>query len=269
MGCLQSTHAKKNNQTVEAPNHGPNHHISMMVLGDENSDKTALIQRYCDTFDDKKQTYECRLEKQAYQCEIITLSIKDYSRGSASDKQYECDLRSEDHQVYIICYGAYSPESFRNAKAEYELLMKCKANAKNKWTVMFASTGYNRRRGDILNGFFRSDGLSAETDENVNLLFEQAVANQLGCGVDVDDIKTCVVPKLNRDIDNLNQQGHGHKHKTKLSYTTCRDSNCKFLSCVIQDDVDVDDIDITGWDNGASDEDVPILAQINYSTSLT
>merc|ERR1719461_2834476 len=90
----------------------------------------------------------------------------------------------------------YSDKSLKWVLDVYNYLVASK-QLPGKWTVMFVTTD---RRGTIYfvnsqkraREIWQDKGLSAtndEADENVNRLFETAVANQLGCTP--SQVKTC------------------------------------------------------------------------------
>lgn len=170
------------------PNHGPNY-VSMGVLGDKDSGKSALVQRYID--DRNGNTHQCTLKKRVgNSIDTITLSIN-YQCHDQPDK-----MQIDDHQVYLLCFSMYSEESFKRAINVYNYLSATK-QLPGKWTVMFVTTDHrgtvyfvnSQKRAKEL---WKDKGLSAtndEADENVNVLFETAVANQLGCAPSA--VKTC------------------------------------------------------------------------------
>jgi len=206
------------------PKREPNH-ISMMVLGDNKSGKTALIKRFVyDKFVQEKNCDDYTMEtgKRQYKRDLkvedktkitegfISLSIDEQGYQSEYKSMnnhaiYEA-LSNNEHQVYIICFRVDSQESLKSAKETRTMIERHGEDLETEFNVVLAATfcDEDKTRTPATNQL-ECVRTSAKSGLNVDLLFMEAVAQQLGIDKNaVEKLNSCLpepTPNPFRDSD--------------------------------------------------------------------
>merc|ERR1719203_541483 len=141
----------------------------------------------------------------------ITLSIKDFMRNCLM----EHEILRETYQVYIICFVMNSEASFNSALKDRVRIQRSKEDVKSKWTVMFAATCCDKTDDRTLVNKANEMGIpciatSAESNKNVNLLFETAAKKYLQQDEDDDVLKGewggPILIRMDSDNDNHSEE---------------------------------------------------------------
>ena len=185
--CLQQTDIRD-----VGYDRAPTSNVSVMMLGDTRSGKTAIIQRYLNNTFEEGKYYDHEDNSHGHALylkdEEVSLCIRDFSR------HHQISAIAADHpirqaQVFIICFPVDSREKFRKALKDYERIKRCKEDC-DDWFVVFAATccdvtNSTRRisKADIAqatgNQRITYVETSAKKNTNVTKLFEKSVSAYL------------------------------------------------------------------------------------------